>query len=97
MDKKVEKEQECKTCGGVEVVSSGEPCMYNCEMGGTDCDGMTNGVVDNKDACDKCGKTVPCPECMPVANKYYLLWTRDNTNMNFAHREIEKLKKKDND
>ena len=51
---------------------------------------MTNGVVDNKDACNSCGKTVPCPECMPVANEYYLLWNRDTTKMNFAYRKIEK-------
>ena len=86
-----DKKEKCKTCGGVEVVSDGQSCWYNCEMGGSDCEGMTKGVVDNKDACDRCGKTVPCPECMPVANKYYLLWIRDNTNMNFAHRKTERL------
>ena len=89
MAEKIKKE--CKTCGGVKVISSGKSCWYNCEMGGADCAGMTDGVLDNEDACDRCGKTVPCPECMPVANKYYLLWTRDNRNMNFAHRKIERL------
>ncbi len=88
--------KECKTCGGIEVVSSGETCYYNCEMGGENCEGMTNGVVDNKDACNKCGKTVPCPKCMPVANEYYLLFGRELRRANLAQREVEKLEKEIN-
>lgn len=84
------KEQTCKTCDGVKVVHSSESTMYNCELGG-DC---SNDPKWTEERCKTCGKTVPCPECMPVANEYYLLWMRDNRNMNLAHRKIEKLKKK---
>ncbi len=53
---------------------------------------MTDGVVDNKDACNRCGKIIPCPECMPVANKYYLLFGRELRRANLAQRLVEKLK-----
>lgn len=82
--------EECKTCDGVKVVSSGEPNMFNCEMGG-DCSEIEGWTEDD---CKTCGKTVPCPECMPVANKYYLLWMRDNINMNKGYRKIEKLEER---
>lgn len=86
--------EKCKTCGGVRVISSGQPNMFNCEMGGMDCSGMTNGVLDNKDACDRCGKTVPCPECMPVANEYYHLFGREIREANIAKRKIDELEEK---
>jgi len=79
----------CKTCDDVKVVSDGQSCWYNCELGG-DCSDIPGWTEED---CKTCGKTVPCPECMPVANKYYLLWMRDNRNMNFSHRKIERLEK----
>lgn len=81
------KEQpKCKTCGGVKVVHSGEPTMYNCELGG-DCSKDPNWT---KEQCKTCSKTVPCPECMPVANKYYNLWHRDLREMNLAKQALDR-------
>lgn len=82
-----ETKKECKTCDGVKVVSSGEPNMFNCEMGG-DCSEIKGWT---KEDCKTCGKTVPCPECMPVANEYYHLFKRELREANLAKRKIEEL------
>lgn len=80
--------KECKTCDGVKVISNGLPNMFNCEMGG-DCSEIEGWT---KERCKTCGKTVPCPECMPVANKYYNLFNRELREANIAKREVGKLK-----
>jgi hypothetical protein len=84
-----EVEDICKTCNGVKLIHSGKPSMYNCEFGSTECSAYTNGEYTNPDACKKCGKTVPCPECMPEANEYYLLWNRDLKAGNLRARRLE--------
>ena len=52
----------CPECKGKKRITPNTPCYYNCEMGGTDCEGITDGVITNKEACKMCG-TVLCPSC----------------------------------
>jgi len=87
-------EVDCKTCDGVRLVHSGEPTMYNCELGGDCSKDFPNWT---KEDCKKCGKTVPCPECMPEANKYYKLWMRDLKSGNLLSQKNDALAQSNED